>query len=320
MQRAARSPSSPVTVFGGTGFLGRRIVHHLEKAGFCVRIASRHPDRARQLFSESDNCIRSIRADVNDGTAIAAVVEGSAAVVNAVSLYVEHGKDSFRSVHVDAAALVARQAAAAGVERLVHLSGIGADTGSSSSYIRNRGEGEAAVLRAFRSAVVIRPSVMFGPDDAFLVPLLSMMRRTPIFPLFGSGETQLQPVYVGDVAVAIAHILTLPTVERIYELAGPRIYTYRELIRAIGAALHKQPVLLPVPFALWKVGASMAELTRSAPITRNQVELMEQDNTASGSRPGFAQLQMAIRPLDELLRSMAAGLAPGDEPRRSAGL
>jgi uncharacterized protein YbjT (DUF2867 family) len=299
---ASSTAPQPVTVFGGTGFLGRRIVLQLRDAGFAVRIASRHPDRGRSLFTHGDPAIASIRADVNEDSGVALALAGSSAVVNAVSLYVEHGKDTFQSVHVEAAARVARVAAAAGVERLVHISGIGADAHSPSPYIRSRGEGEAAVLRAFTPAILIRPSVMFGPDDAFLVPILSIMRHLPVFPLFGSGETKLQPVYVEDVAEAITRLLRSPSPERVYELAGPRIYTYRSLLRILGANLGKEPMLLPVPFTLWKVIGSIGELLPAPPITRNQIELMEQDNIASPNVAGFVNLQMAPRSLEEVLR------------------
>ena len=164
--------SRRVTVFGGTGFLGRRIVRHLHDADFAVRIASRHPDRGRSSVFRRCFRHRTFHADVNDDGSVASAVSGAWAVVNAVSLYVEHGKCTFQSVHVDAAQRVAMLARQAGVETLVHISGIGADAGSASPYIRSRGRGEAAVLDAFPSAKLIRPAVMFGPGDAFLTPLL----------------------------------------------------------------------------------------------------------------------------------------------------
>ncbi|HEY2538695.1 MAG TPA: complex I NDUFA9 subunit family protein [Stellaceae bacterium] len=302
----ASSPAAqPVTVFGGTGFLGRRIVRQLRDAGFAVRIASRHPDRGRSLFPDGYPGIASIRGDVHEEGGVAAALAGSFAVVNAISLYVERGKDTFRSVHVEAAARVARLAAAAGVKRLLHVSGIGADPRSPSPYIRSRGEGEAVVLRGFPSTILIRPSVMFGPDDALLSPLLSMMRRLPVFPLFGRGDTKLQPVYVDDVAEAIARILPLPAPEPIYELAGPQLYTYRSLLRAIGAGVRKQPILFPVPLALWKVIGSIGELLPTPPITRNQVDLLELDNVASIGLAGFGNLQIVPRSLEELLSQIS---------------
>src|SRR5438132_5262211 len=204
---ASWAPAQTATVFGGTGFLGRRVVRRLREAGFAVRIAARHPGRGRSLSADGEPGIASIRADINEESEVAAAIVGSYAVVNTVSLYVERGKDTFRSVHVEAAARVARSAAEAGVPRLVHVSGIGADAGSSSAYIRSRGEGEVAVLRAFAAATLIRPAVMFGPDDAFVAPLLSMLRRLPAFPLFGNGGTRMQPVYVEDVGEAVARVI-----------------------------------------------------------------------------------------------------------------
>jgi uncharacterized protein YbjT (DUF2867 family) len=203
--------SRRVTVFGGTGFLGRHIVRHLLDANLAVRIASRHPDRGRSLFSRDGAGIEAVRADVNDDGSVASAVAGAWAVVNAVSLYVESGKCTFHSVHVEAAKRIAMLARQAGAENLVHISGIGADAGSASPYIRSRGEGEAAVLDAFPPAKLVRPAVMFGPGDAFLTPLLAMLRRTPVFPMFGSGATRLQPAYVEDVAKAIVRILQAPT-------------------------------------------------------------------------------------------------------------
>src|SRR6516165_8269741 len=256
------APAQTATVFGGTGFLGRRVVRRLREAGFAVRFAARHPERGRSLFADGEPGIASIRADINEESAVAAAIAGSYAVVNAVSLYVERGKDTFRSVHVEAAARVARSAAEAGVPRLVHVSGIGADAGSPSAYIRSRGEGEAAVLRAFAAAILIRPAVMFGPDDAFVAPLLSMLRWLPAFPLFGTGGTRLQPVYVEDIGEAVARIMRLP----------------------------------------------------ATPITRSQVELMECDNIASPGVPGFANLGMTPRSLEEILPQINPGHGRAPEP------
>lgn len=154
-----------IVVFGGTGFLGRRVVRRLRKAGFLVRIASRHPDRGLRLFGFDDPQLRSVEANIHDARSIANVVAGAYGLVNAVSLYVEHGRETFHSVHVEAAQRVADQARRAGVERLAHVSGIGSDAGSSSLHIRKRGEGELAVRAAFADAILIRPAVMFGPDD-----------------------------------------------------------------------------------------------------------------------------------------------------------
>jgi uncharacterized protein YbjT (DUF2867 family) len=297
--------SRRVTVFGGTGFLGRHIVRHLLDADLAVRIASRHPDRGRSLFSRDGAGIEAVRADVNDDGSVASAVAGAWAVVNAVSLYVESGKCTFHSVHVEAAKRIAMLARQAGAENLVHISGIGADAGSASPYIRSRGEGEAAVLDAFPPAKLVRPAVMFGPGDAFLTPLLAMLRRTPVFPMFGSGATRLQPAYVEDVAKAIVRILQAPTTCQLYELAGPRVYTYEGLLRAISASAGTRPLLVPFPFSLWHLIGYVAEVLPSPPVTRNQVQLMEQDNLPEPSTPGFEALQISPRAVENMLSEYA---------------
>jgi uncharacterized protein YbjT (DUF2867 family) len=288
-----------VTVFGGTGFVGRRIVRHLSFAGAAVRIASRHSARA-----EGDN-VEQIVADAYDERAVEAAVAGADGVVNAISLYVEHGGETFHSVHVEAAARIARAARQAGIKRFVHLSGIGADPGSSSPYIRGRGEGETAVQAAFPGAVVIRPAVMFAPDDAFLTTILRLLRTLPAYPLFGDGRTRLQPVYVDDVAAAIAQVLRqTQRPSPVYELAGPRVYSYEELLRTIARTAEIRPVLVRIPLAFWDAVAGLAEILPHPPLTRNQVELMQIDTTASDSRPGFDLLGISPRSLEEELKAM----------------
>jgi uncharacterized protein YbjT (DUF2867 family) len=288
-----------VTVFGGTGFVGRRVVRHLSDAAATVRIASRHPAPA-----EGDN-VEQIVADAHDERSVEAAVAGADGVVNAISLYAEHGGDTFHSVHVEAAARIARVARRVGIKRFVHLSGIGADAASPSPYIRNRGEGEAAVQAAFPGAVVIRPAVMFAPDDAFLTKILGLLRTLPAYPLFGDGRTRLQPVYVDDVAAAISQVLR--QTQRpypIYELAGPRVYSYEELLRTIARTVGLRPVLVRIPFAFWDAAAGLAAILPRPPLTRNQVELMQIDTTASDNQPGFGLLGISPRSLEEELKAI----------------
>ena len=185
---------STVTVFGGTGFLGRRVVRRLREHGFSVRIASRHPDRCREAGIDGPQ-LESLKADIHNERSVAEAVAGAYGVVNAVSLYVERGNDTFHSVHVESAKRVAAQALSASVERLVHVSGIGAAAASQSLYIRKRGEGKLAVRAAFSKSILIRPGVMFGLDDAFLTTVLELLRRLPAYPMFGGGDMRLQPVY-----------------------------------------------------------------------------------------------------------------------------
>ena len=240
-----------VTVFGGTGFLGRRIVRHLRYREFPVRIASRHPDRGHRQFGPDDPQLQFVEANIHDERSVADALAGAYGVVNAVSLYVERGPETFHSVHVEAAQRVALQARRAGVERLIHVSGIGADTASPSRYIRKRGEGEFAVRAAFADALLVRPAVMFGPDDAFLTTILKLLRQLPIYPMFGRGLTRLQPAYVEDVAEAVGRIMKrAETPSMIFEFGGPRVYSYEEFLRAVAHQAGIAPRLVPIPFAL----------------------------------------------------------------------
>jgi uncharacterized protein YbjT (DUF2867 family) len=290
---------SCATVFGGTGFVGRRVVRHLRESGIRVRTVSRHPRRVE------DDGIEQILADARDERSVEAAVAGADGVVNAISLYVEHGRDTFQSVHVETAARIARTARRAGIRRLAHVSGISADTASPSPYIRSRGEGEVAVQTAFPGAVIVRPAVMFASDDAFLTTLLRLLRSLPAYPIFGDGKTRLQPVYVDDVAAAIAQILQQSqNPYPVYELAGPRIYSYEELLRTIARIARLRPVLMRMPFAFWNALAGVAEMLPQPPLTRNQVELMKIDTTASESLPGFRALRISPRSLEDELEAI----------------
>jgi len=287
---------SCVAVFGGTGFIGRRIVRQLREGGTRVRAVSRHPGRAE------DDGIEQIAADAHDERAVAAAVAGADGVVNAISLYVQHGSATFHSVHVEAAGTIARAARQAGTRRFVHISGIGANPASPSAYIRSRGEGEAAVQTAFPGAVIVRPAVMFAVGDAFLSTLLRLLRSLPAYPMFGDGRTRLQPVYADDVAAAIARILRQSQKPYpVYELAGPRIYSYEELLRTIARIAGLRPVLMRTPFALWDVLGGLAEMLPQPPLTRNQVELMQIDTTAAETLPGFRALGISTRSLEDEL-------------------
>jgi len=290
-----------IAVFGGTGFLGHRVVQRLLDRDFSVRVASRHPERTAALFPDVQLGIESIHADINDDRSVAAAVAGVEGVVNAVGLYVETGHQTFRSIHVTAAARVALRAREAGVERLIHFSGIGSDAGSASPYIRSRGEGERVVREAFPTATLIRPSVMFGRGDAFVGPVARMLRRLPIFPLFGRGQTQLQPAHVEDVAEAIASAIQTAEPRMYYELGGPRIYTYRALLQMLAQHLGRKPILVPIPFGLWSALAYGAEMLPQPPITRNQVELMQIDSVASPGARGFDDLRISPTSLQDLL-------------------
>ncbi|MGD9922360.1 MAG: complex I NDUFA9 subunit family protein [Pseudorhodoplanes sp.] len=294
-----------VTVFGGTGFLGRRIARHLCERGFAVRVASRHPDRGNKLFARDYSNLQSVAADITDEQSITSALAGASGAVNAVSLYVERGQQTFHSVHVEAAQRVAAQAHRGGVERFVQVSGIGSDASSRSLYIRKRGEGELAVRAAFPDAILVRSAVMFGPDDAFLTTIVKLLRQLPIYPMFGRGLTKLQPVYVEDVAEAVAELLRRPAAHAAtFECVGPRVYSYKEFVTSIALEAGLRTPLVPMPFSVWHSLAWLAEMFPRPPIARNQVELMEIDNVSSPDTPGFEQLGISPRSVDEILHEI----------------
>jgi uncharacterized protein YbjT (DUF2867 family) len=275
-----------VVVFGGAGFLGRRLVHRLTAQGMTVRVAVRHPDPARIALRPIDfDRVTVVPADVRDQASVAAAIAGADAVVNTVSAYVEKGGLTFEAVHVQGAETVARETVAAGVPRLVLVSGIGADADSGSPYIRARGRGEQVVQQTFPEATIVRPGAMFGPGDALFGTLAELARLLPVLPLIG-GRTRLQPVFVEDVAEAIVSILTDPaTVGRTYELAGPGVYTLRELVSMTLHLMRKRRLLIPVPLAVAEIQARLFELLPNPPLTTGQVDLLKADNVVSGTLP-----------------------------------
>jgi NADH dehydrogenase len=255
------------------------------------------------LFGADDPRLQAIEGDIRDRQSVAYAIAGVRGVVNAVSLYVEHGKETFYAVHVEAAQRVAMEARRLGIEQLVHISGIGADAQSQSPYIRSRGQGELAVRMAYPGAILVRPAVMFGPDDAFLTVILKLLRRLPAYPIFGSGETKLQSAHVDDVAEVIVRILQRTERDPItLECGGPRIYTYKELIRSVARAADLKPILIPVPFAVWHASAPVSAFLPSPLITRNQIELMRVDTVASPELPGFRELGILPQQFDDTVR------------------
>ena len=294
------------TVLGGTGYLGSMIVGALVSKGWRVRVGARNAERnAGELAAVSG-----VHCDVRDEASLERAFEGSAAVVNAVGLYRERPGESFDAVHVAGAAHAARAAARCGVRRLVHVSGIGASRASPSSYVRARAEGEDAVRDVLPSAVVVRPSVLFGPGDAFLGAIDAVSRHSPVFPLFGRGETRMQPVYVGDVAAAVAALVDDPGAPpTTFELGGKRVLTYREIVGAVLAWRRRRRVLLPVPFGVWMLQAKLTAWLPSPPLDVHQVILMLSDNVVGDGVAGLAQLGIAAGDLESLL-PVALGARP----------
>jgi NADH dehydrogenase len=284
------------TVFGGTGFLGQGIVRRLLAENHRVRIAVRHP-RAGELGDRTEQ----LPADIRNADSVAAAVAGASSVVNTVGLYTERGRETFDAVHIQGAGNVAVAAARAGA-RLVHISGIGADQRSPSKYVRARASGEQAVRQSAGQWTILRPSVLFGPDDALLSTLERITRLLPLVPLFGTGDTRLQPVYSGDVAEAVLRVLARAEVDgEIYELGGPREYRYRDLIVAVLTHLHRKRLLLPVPFVIWELQSACLSVLPNPPLTRDQVILMRDHNVVGATALTFADLGMRPHSLADLL-------------------
>ena len=294
--------SGLVTLFGGSGFLGRRIAARLLECGLSVRVAARSPDRVREAL-ESTEGLETVRADVRDQASVVTAVEGAETVINSIALYVEQGDTTFRAIHVEGARRVAEAARQAGATRLLQISGIGAGTDAPSSYVRCRAEGEASVREAFPQATVFRPSAIFGPDDAFLNTFVAIARRFPVIATLGRGMARVQPVFVGDVAEAAARFAGGEGEDgQIYELGGPDIYSYRDFLQLIGRHVGRRPLLLPVPLAVWDGLAAAAKLLPNPPLTDAQVFLMSRDNVASPDLPGLKDLGITPTSIETVLK------------------
>ncbi|MCP4327029.1 MAG: complex I NDUFA9 subunit family protein [Alphaproteobacteria bacterium] len=301
------------TVFGGSGFLGSRIVAELAARRCHVRVAVRDPDRAmRTAIVGNTSAVSFIEADIRNPKQVVAAMTGAAAVINAVGRYIELGRESFAAIHVEGARNVASTAADMGRPYLVHISGIGVDSESPSAYVRARAAGETAVRHGYPPAVIIRPSVMFGPDDSFINTFARMASFSPVIPLFGQGRTKLHPVFVDDVAkAALAATTSDAALGQTYELGGPEILSYRELLHTVLHHFGRRRLLLPLPFPLWRAMAAVLALLPTPPLTRDQVILMMEDNIAAPDRPGFENLDIRPTPLAEVLPMYSKpGIAP----------
>ena len=269
-----------ITVFGGTGFLGRRIVERLTREGATLRVAVRHPDRVETLAKSVDKG-RTIPvvADVRDQSTVAAAITGAESVVNAVSAYVETGGVTYNAIHVHGAGNIAAACQQQSVPRLVHISGIGANPASQSKYIRARGLGELAVQKAFPPVTILRPSVLFAINQGLLGLLEKLAQSTPIIPMIGGGRTRLQPVHVNDVAEAVYQSLRHPdAVGKTYELGGPETYTIRQILSLLLARKGRSPRFTSIPFTLASPLARVLERFPGAPLTVAQVDLLRDDN------------------------------------------
>lgn len=272
-----------VTIFGGSGFIGRHLVRALAKDGWRIRVAVRRPDLAGHLQPlGAVGQIHGIQANLRYRDSIARAIKGADAVVNLVGILAESGRQRFSTVQAQGARFVAEEAAKAGITNFVQLSAIGADANSGSEYARSKALGEAAVLAVVPSAVILRPSIVFGPEDQFFNRFANLARFTPALPLIGGGETKFQPVYVGDVAEAALKALNgSATPGATYELGGPETRSFKELLEYILGVIGRKRMLVNLPFPIVKMQASVLELLPGKLLTVDQVTLLEKDNIVS---------------------------------------
>ena len=285
-----------VTVFGGSGFVGSQLVRALAKRGWRVRVAVRRPDRAWKLqTSGTVGQIQAVRCDATRPEDVAAALHGADAAINLIGILYESGRRSFQAMHVETSRYIAGAAAAAGVKRLVQISAIGASPEGPSDYALTKAEAEMAVREVMPDAVLIRPSIVFGAGDDFLNRFAQMAQFSPFLPLIGGGQTKFQPVYVGDVAEAIARATVLPEAAgRTFELGGPAVMTFEAVLKLILRETHRSNGLIPLPFFAARAIGSMAQMTALvgiAPVlTYDQVVSLQSDNVVAEGAEGLAEL------------------------------
>lgn len=286
-----------VTVFGGSGFVGAQVVRALAKRGYRVRIAVRRPNVCYRMRVLGDvGQIELVQANLRNPASIGRALDGAEACINLVGILYEAGRQGFQSLHAKGAEEVAKAAKARGVTRFVQMSALGADADSPSKYARTKALGEAAVRAVIPSAVIVRPSVVFGADDGLFNRFASLASLLPVMPLPGGGHTRFQPVYVGDLAAAIANAVTQPACAgKTYEIGGPRVYTYRQLVELTLAEIHKKRLLLPLPWPAAALIGALAELPTKIVglppvLTADQVALLKTDNICAAGAPGLKAL------------------------------
>ncbi len=296
-----------VTVFGGTGFIGRQVVRALAKRGHRVRAAARNEGSGYRLRMLGDvGQIEVVQANVRDRASVERALDGAEACVNLVAVLYQHGRQTFEALHVEGARTIAECAAARGIKSFVQVSAIGADPEGPSAYARTKAQGEAAVRKAIPSAVIIRPSIVFGAEDHFFNRFGQMAAISPVMPVI-AGETKCQPVFVGDVAAAIAKAATDPACAgQTYELGGPETYSFRELMELIKRETARKCVLVPVPgplAGLIALAGDVQALVMPPVLTSDQLKQLAVDNAVHEGAPGLADLGVAPARVESVVPS-----------------
>jgi NADH dehydrogenase len=289
-----------VTIFGGAGFIGRHLVRKLAADGWRIRVISRSPGLAGHLQPLGEVGQIAVQPLTSlEPSALGGSIEGSSAVVNLIGILYETSRQRFEKVHGTLPGQIAQAAAGAGISKVVHVSAIGADEASSSAYARSKAQGEAALHQALASATILRPSIVIGPEDDFFNRFAGMARLLPALPLIGGGKTRFQPIYVGDVADAVATCLERSdSAGKIYEIGGPKVYSFEELLRYMLDVIGKRRLLLDLPFGLASLQARFMELLPVPPLTRDQVELLKSDNVVGEDVLTLADLGLTPTPIE----------------------
>lgn len=311
-----------ITVFGGTGFLGRHIIWQLAKTGANIRVATRSKERAYFLRPAGSVAqVTPVLCSIHSDESVAAALQGATHAIYLPGLLYERGKlGTFKKVHVEAAERVAKAAKAARLQILVHFSALGAALDAPSEYLRTKAEGESRAIHAFSRTAVLRPGVVFGPEDDFFNKFAGMERLYPFMPLIGGGKTRLQPVYVGDIAKAVYNIMADPECDRhgghIYELGGPATYTLRELMELTGKHTGKKKCLMPLPFGVAKMAGAASSLCSSIfsckpALTVDQVNSLKRDSILQPGSPGLKDLGVTATGLEAILPTYLARFKQG---------
>ena len=290
-------------VLGGSGFIGRYVVKRLAARGETVAVACRNAEAAKFLKPMGDaGQVVPMNVGIAEEALLPAFLAGNDWLVNCVGILRESGAQTFELVHHTGPARLARFAREAGVDRFVHISAIGADPRSSSAYARTKAAGEQAVRDAFPTVTILRPSVVFGPEDQFFNRFAAMATISPVLPLIGGGETRFQPVYVGDVADAVLACLEdSATAGRIYELGGPKIYTFREVLELVLSEIRRKRGFVDLPFGLAAFQARLMSILPNPPLTPDQIELLKSDNIVSSGALTLASLGITPTPAEVVL-------------------
>lgn len=297
-----------ITLIGGSGFLGRYVVRRLAKAGYRLRIICRNPDAAAHLKTAGDvGQIALVAGNIARPETLRGKLDGSFAVINLVGVLFESGSQNFTTLHARGAELLAMAAKSAGAARFIQISSLGVDLAVDSAYARTKLLGEKAVQAAFPGATILRPSVVFGPEDNFFNQFAQMASLAPALPLIGGGHSKFQPVYVDDVAAAVEACLAHEeTIGETYELGGPRTYSFREILEYILRITGRKRWLAPLPFSLASIIGAAGEFLPKPPLTRDQVRLLKYDNVVSSGAKNFAHLGITPTAVETIVPSYLA--------------